>query len=231
MDKTNQSWEECLNFFDIQTGILLHQSEYDAYRRVYLANGNIYKVVASRQQSTGHLRAQNLAGEYAILRQCAGVKSIPSALAYHQTGEYEVLVESRLPGVRADELEIGWLKLLSILGRLSVILVRLSWRGISHNDIFLHNLLVESDGSVCLVDFDQATRATLPVALLRQFTGISIYGGKVHGSLVTVLKLYVKDKLSPRTRQFLKKLRDTIIRSKTESVEALADDPNAELKV
>jgi len=230
MDKRDQSWQDCLSCLDIRTGILLHQSEYDAYRRVYLANGNIYKVVASKHQSTGALRAQSLAGEYAILRRCADVKGIPSALAYQKTGEYEALVESRMAGVRAADLEIGWRQLLSILGRLSIILVRLSWRGVSHNDIFLHNVLVGPGGSVCLVDFDQATRTNFFGGLLRQFAGIGISGGKVHGSLVTVLKLHVKDKLSPRTRKFLKKLRDTVIRSNADSVEALADDPNTELK-
>lgn len=231
MEKIEQLWCECVDAFNIESGILLHQSTLDPFRRVYVANGYIYKVVALQYEITSNFRAQNLAGEFAILKRCTGIKGVPSATAHHKTDEFEILVMERLPGEPLTNLSVGWLRLLIILAKLGIILLRLSWRGISHNDILPNNVLVTAEGSVSLVDFDQATRTKFLVALIRQFTGINIGGGQAHRSLISmVIKRYLKKKLSPRTIQFLRKLHAHMTRKELRTLPVLPDSASSQLK-
>jgi len=173
MGRTAPIWRECLSALDIESATLLWQSTIDPFRRVYAANGCIYKVVALQHEITGNLRAQNLAGESAILRHCGGITGVPSVIAYHKSDEFEVLVLERLPGELLDKLDVSWPRLLVNLTKLAAILLNLSWRGISHNDVVSRNILVSPEGSVSLIDFDQATRTSFIVAIIRQFTGFN----------------------------------------------------------
>jgi len=230
MEKIDQLWSNCLGLFNIESGTLLHQSTFDPFRRTYVSNGYIYKVVALQHEITSNLRAQNLAGEFAILKRCAGIPGVPSVIAHHKTDEFEVLVMRRLPGERFTDLTVGWFRLFIILSKLAIILLRLSWRGISHNDILPRNILVTSKGSVSLIDFDQATRTQFLVALIRQFTGKNIRGSNVYGSLVTTLKKCVRKKLSPRMVQFLRRLLRRNNNEAMQTLPTLPGDASSQLK-
>lgn len=230
MEKIEQLWSNCLGLFNIESGTLLHQSTLDPFRRTYVSNGYIYKVVALQHEITSNLRAQDLGGEFAILKRCAGIPGVPSVIAHHKTDEFEVLVMKRLPGERFTNLTVGWFRLFIILSKLAIILLRLSWRGISHNDILPQNILVTSKGSVSLIDFDQATRTQFLVALIRQFTGKNIGGSKLYGSLVTTLKKCVRKKLSPRMVQFLRRLLRRNNNEAMQTLPVLPDDASSQLK-
>jgi serine/threonine protein kinase len=208
MDGTGSVWDEFLTAFNIESATLLRQSTDDPFRRVYLVRcySCVYKIVALRYETSSHLREQYLAGEFSILEHCAGIPGVPSAIAHYKRGEFEVLVMDRLPGEPLADLHPSWLQLFIILTKLAVILVRLSWRGVSHNDILPTNVLVTSKAAVSLVDFDQASRNKFWVALVKQFTGINIGESKVSNSLVTIFTECLKKKLPPRIIQFLKRL-------------------------
>jgi len=231
MDRIGPIWGEFLSAFNIESSTLLRQSIIDPFRRVYLVNSYVYKVVALQFETTSHLREQSLAEEFSILEHCAGIPGVPPATAHYKTNEFEVLVMERLPGETLANLHTSWLQLFIILIKLTIILVRLSWRGISHNDILSTNVLVTSKGAVSLVDFDQASRNKFLVALVRQFTGINIGEGKVSYSLVTTFKECLKKKLPPQTIQFLKKLCGRNDNENIQALPVLPDDAGSQLKM
>jgi len=171
-------WQQCQTLFNIESGTLLWESRNFLFRKVYVADNLVYKVVDLSYDPSISLRAQDLAGEFSILKLCAEVAGVPSPIAYRKTDEFEVIVMKRLPGEPLSNLTVGWFRMFIILAKLGIILLRLSWRGISHNDIIPDNILVASDNSVSLVDFDQATRTKFLVAIVRQFFGIVKCSGR-----------------------------------------------------
>jgi predicted Ser/Thr protein kinase len=230
MDKTEQSWRECLGIFNIESATLLWQSSCDAFRRIYAGNEHIYKVVDLRRETTSNLRVQDLAGEFAILKNCEGIQGIPSATAHLRTGQYEVLVMKGVEGVPLSKLHIGWFRLLSILAKLSIILLKLSWRGISHNDIRPDNILITDDNSIYLVDFDQACRTTFIGAIARQFFGINTGVIKVHGSIMSILRNYILGAMPPRVVKILRRLFSRKAREKLRALPVLRDDASFQIK-
>ncbi|MCC5829091.1 MAG: hypothetical protein JJU36_06545, partial [Phycisphaeraceae bacterium] len=50
-----------------------------------------------------------------------------------------------------------------------LIVVRLSLRGVAHNDLGRHNILLADDGRVFVIDFDRATQCSPVAALYRNF--------------------------------------------------------------
>ncbi len=207
MDRAGILWQQCQTLFNIESGTLLWESHNFLFRKVYVANDLVYKVVDLRYDPSISLRAQDLAGEFSILKLCAEVSGVPSPIAYHKTGEFEVIVMKRLPGEPLSNLTVGWFRLFIILAKLGIILLRLSWRGISHNDIKRENLLITPDNSVSLVDFDQASRANFLVSVASHFFGISTGENKVHGSIISMIKKYLRQTLSPKAVWVLRRLR------------------------
>jgi len=230
VDKVEQLWRECLDSFNIDSAIMLSQSTFDPFRRVYVADGLIYKVVVLRYEISKNLRVCDLAAEFAILKYCAAIPGVPLPITHYQNDEFEALVMKRLPGQPLDTLDISWMRLFLILVKLSIILLKLSWRGISHNDILPRNVLVTSQGSISLIDFDQATRTNFFVALLRQFAGIKVGSNKVYGSVVSISKKCVKKKLSPKTIQFLRKFCRRNDSEALQILPSLPNDVNSQLK-
>jgi len=230
MDRAEELWSKCRVLLNIPSGTLLWQSPNFPFRRVYVANNIVCKVVDLKCDASGSLREQDFAGEFSILKHCAGIPGVPSVIVHHKTDEFEVIVMNRFPGEPLSNLTIGWFRLFIILAKLGIILLRLSWRGISHNDILPQNVLVTSSGSVSLIDFDQAIRTKFLIAFIRQFTGINIGGGKVHGSLISIFKRYVKKRLSPRAIQFLRKLRAHMTRKKLHPLPVLPNGASSQLK-
>lgn len=227
---TGQLWDKCFAEFNLESATLLWQSPHDPFRRVYLANGCVYKAIALQHENASRCYAQNLAGEFSILRDCKGIPGVPSVISHHENDEFGVLIMERLPGEPLSNLTINGLQLFLILVKLSVILFRISLRGISHNDVLSKNILISPKGSVSLIDFDQATRANFFVALIGQFTGFNLGTHKMYGSLITVVKEYSKKKLPPRMIQFLRRLRNFNNNKKIQELPILTDNASFQLK-
>lgn len=233
MNETEQLWSRCLATLEVNSATLLSQSIHDPFRRVYIVNEHVYKLVAWQHETSGKLRQQDLAGELDILRHCAGVRGIPSVTDYVKTEEFEAIVMKRLPGKPMSSLKISLPRLLLILTRLGVILFKLSLRGVSHNDISPINILITSTGSVSLIDFDQSTRTKCVPAFIRQFIGISIGDVKIHSSLFTIIRKYLKRSrrnlssyISRLLRRLLRLNHDRLI----QSLPILPNDANCRLR-
>ena len=226
MDKIEQLWCDCLGELEIESATLLWQSPWDAFRRTYVANGCIYKVVALQHEISGNLRAQDLAGEFAILKDCEGIKGIPSAIEHLQTEQFEVLVMKDIRGKPLATLNVHWARLLGILAKLCITVLKLSWRGISHNDIKPDNILITADNSVYLVDFDQACRTTFPWAIARQFFGIGTGVNKVHSSIMSILRKCFRQMISPK----IKRLASRKTTKRLRALPVLKDDAGPRLR-
>jgi len=226
VDKIEQSWGDCLGMLKIESATLLWQSPWDAFRRTYVANGHIYKVVALQHEISGNLRAQDLAGEFAIIKDCEGIRGIPSAIEHLRTDQFEVLVMKDVRGKPLATLNVHWVRLLGILAKLCIIVLKLSWRGISHNDIKPENVLVTADDSVYLIDFDQACRAAFPMAIARQFFGIGTGANKVHSSIMSILRKCFRQMIPPKIRRLASRKATKRLRA----LPVLTDDASFQLK-
>jgi predicted Ser/Thr protein kinase len=193
MNETSQLWSRCLKVLQIESAFLLYQSVHDPFRRTYALQDKIYKIVVCQKEISSHLRHQDMSGEFDIMKRCAGIRGIPLATDFIRSQEYEALVVRRLSGKPMSSLSIHWTQLLIVLAKLSIILFKLSLRGVSHNDITPSNILVDSTGSISLIDFDQATRAGCISSLVRQFLGIGVGGDKVHSSVFTIVRRRFKN--------------------------------------
>jgi predicted Ser/Thr protein kinase len=163
-------WNETLTQLGILDGVLLRGGEEDRpQRRVYKGKGRIYKIhmvsaMSAEQGTPGALRQ-----EYEILQSCQGAVSVPRPLEYIETGDAEVAVYEELSGAgwRGSGLDVG-----SALGGLwdvAKVLWQLSWRGIAHRDLRVHNVWVDGNGRIVLLDFDKARRCSPGRAFFENF--------------------------------------------------------------
>jgi serine/threonine protein kinase len=184
----------CENFPNLDELIFISQSKFDMSRQTFLYNDLIIKAHKTKEDNTQHLRENNLQLEYNLLKDCANVEGIPKAHYFCKNRNYDLLLISYIQGTSLINLKLSFLQLFKVLIRLSKILYRLSLCGISHNDLVPGNILVSNDFKINLVDFDQATKSSSLVALIRQFLGINIGESKVNYSIITILKYYLKKK-------------------------------------
>ena len=123
-----------------------------------------------------------------LLRRCQGIPGIPSFVAWTQSGAARVLVLQRLDAQPLSQLEIGWLRLGAVLLALGGLVVRLAWRGISHNDLQPENILLDRAGRIHLVDFDQVSSGSFVLCLARSFLGLRLVGMPVKSTMWAALR-------------------------------------------
>lgn len=116
-------------------------------------------------------RRQDLAGEAAQLRRAAGIRGIPRVIAFGEVGDFAVLETERVEGLPFGMRTQTSVQYALTLMRLSWTLVRLAFRGLSHNDLTPGNILVDAHGRPSLIDFDQTASAPRSVALRSMFLG------------------------------------------------------------
>ncbi len=207
----DSKWSEVLGEFKESKSKLLWSSS-DPGRRVYANKTHIYKFVLREYESTSGLRAQDLEGEFRILTLCEGIKGIPEVVDFIDHKDYECVVLKRIDGSCIEK--IGLFRLLVVTSKLSKILLELSARGISHNDIKFENILLSESGKVALIDFDQATHVSFVTGIVRSFLGVELGGAKVHGSLMTIMKSYLKGILPSSVIRGVRKIKGTDVDDK-----------------
>ncbi|NLO27907.1 MAG: hypothetical protein GX113_07000 [Actinobacteria bacterium] len=176
---------------------LIHRSLDDIEQRIYGCDEQIFKVRLRGERAWSLLRQQDLRGEYNILRMCESIRGVPRALSFNAYDACEVSAYSRLPGIRLDESELRLFESAHVAVGLFRILLRLSFRGIAHNDVKPNNIL-RADHSIALVDFDQAVRTSRFSALCMNLFGIRRGAVVVHGSFWSVLTRHLLRKHIPR---------------------------------
>ena len=197
-------WPSVIEELGLQTAMLMSSNYYDYARRVYARGNHIYKITLPEYEVTSRLRNQSLKGEYDILKKLSGLAGVPAAFDWKCSDRYELLVMEKVEGDRIDSL--GFLSFLSVIIKLCAIVVRLSLRGVSHNDLRLDNVLATNNAGISLIDYDQATQVSFLAGVSRSFFGFSIGTDIVHGNLMTIVKQYLKAKLPRKLLAWLKKL-------------------------
>lgn len=165
----------------------------DTPGRLYFVDGcgHFVKVVAPALDPTTRLRNNTLERETAILRSLEGMTGFPRVAFLEQAPDWQALGTDHIEGARLSETRLPSRRLPLLSMKLAWLLVRLSLRGLSHNDVKAENVVLSSSGSVWLLDFDQATaghgRFT---ALVRNFLGSHFTrdGVVVHGSFRTLVR-------------------------------------------
>ncbi len=196
-------WPQVVAKAGLSSAELLSSSYFDLARRVYVIDERVYKITLLEYETTSRLRTLDLQGEFAVLKRCAGIPGVPTVIDWQRDEDFELLVIERMAGEPLERLRIG--RFLLVLCKLCVINSKLACRGVSHNDIKNENVLLANDGKVSLIDFDQATVTGLTAGITRSLFGIKIGEEKVHGSLMTMLKEFLKQKLPPVVLNFLKR--------------------------
>ncbi len=185
-------WNQRLAARGIDPKALLHASPWDTARRVYAQDDLIHKVTLKGEFSRKTERMANSAEEFAMLSRLAGLRGFPEPISYISDEWMDCLTLRRIRGQTLEQSRLGWLTFLQALAAAMLLVLRQAWRGISHNDISIDNILSGVDGRVWLLDYDQACRANFPSALLRDFFGITVGNVTVRGSLLFTFRQYVR---------------------------------------
>jgi len=80
-----------------------------------------------------------------------------------------------------------------VLCKVAIMLVRMSLKGLAHNDIQAHNVIIDKDGSIHLLDFDQARREHPLKALYHNLVRGGL--GGLMGCYRRVVREYAKNML------------------------------------
>jgi predicted Ser/Thr protein kinase len=164
-----ESWAAALETLGISSAVQLHESPWGPARRTYLHDGKLYKICLKHGGARLDAKAGNLSHEIAIVRRCAGLPGIRRALDYHCDDALEVAVYQYVDAISVKNRQLTFIQRCLILGRASVIVARLSWRGVAHNDLQLWNVLLADDGRLWIIDFDQASEVRRHEAFYRNF--------------------------------------------------------------
>ena len=146
----------CERFPDIENIIFISESDEDPSRKTFLINDIIIKSRKIDDDRSAHLRHNNLKEEFEILKLCDTVRGTPKALHYRKNEFYELLFLSYLPGSQLRNLQLSFIQTVKVTLQVLIILVRLSGKGICHNDVTPQNVLLTSKNNASLIDFDQA---------------------------------------------------------------------------
>lgn len=198
-------WEEALEELGYADSALVGESDFDPFRRTYVVDGQVLKIVLHDYEISGHLRRNTPQDEYSILERLHSVRVVPKPLGLEQAHEMSVLRMEHCGGRSLEEVEISRWRAVKALGRLTGGLFAISLRGIAHNDLKPDNILVD-DASVTLLDFDQASTGSIGMALASNFAPRSRGDVGRFGSLPAIA-LFLAIRTMPRLAAPHKKVR------------------------
>jgi serine/threonine protein kinase len=219
----------CNSFPDVGNIKFISESEADSSRKTYLLQNIIIKSRKLDEDSSAHLRHNDLKEECEILKLSDSIKGIPRALHYHRSEIYELLFLTYLPGLQLRNLQLSFFQSFKVTLRVLNILVRLSIKGICHNDVTPQNVLLTEKYKTSLVDFDQAVRTTFIKSFAGNIFGIKSGESKVSYGLNTILKDYLR-KHFPNFLYSVKKLLGRTPEFEMHNLPVINDDADPNLK-
>jgi len=182
----------CERFPDVENIIYISESNEDPSRKTFLLNDIIIKSRKLDDDRSSHLRHNDLKEEYEILKLSDEVNGTPKALHYNKNELYELLFLSYLPGEQLRNQQLTFVQTVKVTIQVLKILVRLSGKGICHNDVTPQNVLLTGKNNPSLVDFDQAVKTTIVKAFAGNILGIKSGESKVSYGLNTIFKDYLR---------------------------------------
>jgi len=180
------------------------QSPLDPARWYATTDGLFYKIALSTRLDAAPARRQDLLGEARVLRRCRGIPGIPELVDWTEEGGLRVLITRRLKALPLSQLDPGWGRLLRLLPQLVLLVVRLAWRGVSHDDLRPENILLDGRGRVHLVDFDQASTGRFAVCLARSLLGLGLGRAAVGNAILAPVRERLQASLPPPLIRLLK---------------------------
>lgn len=219
----------CKRFPDIENITFISESHDDPSRKTFLLNDIIIKSRKLDDDRSAHLRHNDFKEEFEILKLSDAVNGTPNVLHYNKNELYELLFLSYLPGVQLRNLQLSFIQTVKVSFQVLKILVRLSGKGICHNDVTPQNVLLTGKGNASLVDFDQAVRTTIVKAFAGNILGIKSGESKVSYGLNTMFKDYLR-KHFPNFIYSIKRLLGRNPEFENHKLPAINDDADPKLK-
>ncbi len=139
----------------------------------------------------------------------------------------QTLVMERMPGTPLSQVDMRLRHVMHVMMYLGVIIIRLAWRGISHNDLRPDNVMVSRNGCVSLVDFDQAGRGGFLGCLGAAFLALGPLRRQVHSSFLGLARDQLQLALPPRVLRVVKVLMRRPVRAAAPALPAVCDEPAA----
>ena len=219
----------CEEFPNVENIKFISESDEDPSRKTFLLNDIIIKSRKLEDDRSAHLRHNDLKDEYEILKFSSAVKGIPKTFHYNKNELYELLFLSYLPGAQLRNLQLSFIQTVKVTLQVLRILVRLSRKGICHNDVTPQNVLLTGKNNASLVDFDQAVRTTIVKAFAGNILGIRSEESKVSYGLNTIFKDYLR-KHFPNFLYSLKRLIGRKPEFEKHELPEIKDDADPKLK-
>ena len=219
----------CEEFPNVENIKFISESDEDPSRKTFLLNDIIIKSRKLEDDRSAHLRHNDLKDEYEILKFSSAVKGIPKTFHYNKNELYELLFLSYLPGAQLRNLQLSFIQTVKVTLQVLRILVRLSRKGICHNDVTPQNVLLTGKNNASLVDFDQAVRTTIVKAFAGNILGIRSGESKVSYGLNTIFKDYLR-KHFPNFLYSLKRLIGRKPEFEKHELPEIKDDADPKLK-
>jgi len=156
-DSTKANWEDIQRRLGEETKLLATSAVSEGSNRVYASGDRIHKVQLIQRVSPKPL---TLAEECNVLKRLEGVQGVPQSASYTEYANFAALSYDRIEGepiadylAKRNRERSAWFRCLSDL---SSLLNRIHKRGVIHRDLRPDNVLVCQDGTIALIDFDQA---------------------------------------------------------------------------
>ncbi len=184
------------------------ESNFDPCRRAYRTQKNVFKVSIRKSIEQITLRACTLREESDILKMLRGMSSVPNQVTYIEKDSIEFLVLKRFKGVSFDKSSLSNVEKCAVLFKILVCLIKIAFRGVSHNDICFRNVLISQTKEIMIIDFDQSTKHSVPVAFLNSIFGMEFNNAKSHGSYMSLIKQFIKGFLTEKILRLYRNFRN-----------------------
>jgi predicted Ser/Thr protein kinase/SAM-dependent methyltransferase len=227
-DPGEEAWRHRLEGLGLAGAIPFPQDIPDPSRRTFLYRGVVYKVTLTSLKRGG--RNQDLSGEYELLRRCRGIVGIPRVRDYREIDGVELLALDYIDAQPLNQARLGRLQRAATLIRVVRVLVALSLRGISHNDIRDENVLVDGEGKVFIIDFDQATSTPIVKAMMRNLIGARSGAARHFGSWLRLAAFPTGQRIWRALPPSLRRSMRPHVAPRLEALPALSDDASSWLR-